>query len=209
MADIGGGSTELVVGPEPRGARSLDVGCVRVTERFLHHDPPARAELAAATAWLAEQYQRAEADIPALGRARTLVGLAGTVSALAGYAQGLAVYDRQAVHHYRLSRPAVEQAAADLARVPAARRRDCPGIEAARAPVIVGGTLVLATLMAHFGFDDCLVSESDILDGLAWSLLRSQEWDRASAPPPLGRPERPGEPDSIPDNDLGTFHGLS
>ncbi len=187
VADIGGGSTELVVGPEPAGACSLDLGCVRVTERFLHHDPPGPAELAAAVAWLSEQYRRAEADIPALGGARTLVGLAGTVSALARYDQGLAAYDRQAVHHYRLSRQAVERAAHDLARIPAAQRHGRPGIEEARAPVIVGGTVVLATLMAHFGFDDCLVSESDILDGLASALLAPGErHEAAGAPPPFG-----------------------
>lgn len=187
VADIGGGSTELVVGPAPAGACSLDLGCVRVTERFLHHDPPAPAELGAATAWLSEQYQRAEAGVPGLSGARTLVGLAGTVAALASYDQGLTTYDRAAVHHYRLARQAVERAAHDLACEPEAQRRRHPGIEAARAPVIVGGTLVLATLMAHFGFEDCLVSESDILDGLAWTLLGSWAPARRRA-----RSERPG-----------------
>lgn len=187
VADIGGGSTELVVGPRPAGACSLDLGCVRVTERFLHHDPPAPAELGAATAWLSEQYRRAEADVPGLSGARTLVGLAGTVAALASYDQGLTTYDRAAVHHYRLARHAVERAAHDLAREPAAQRRGRPGIEAARAPVIVGGTLVLATLMTHFGFEDCLVSESDILDGLAWTLLRPRAPARRRP-----RSERPG-----------------
>jgi exopolyphosphatase/guanosine-5'-triphosphate,3'-diphosphate pyrophosphatase len=171
VADIGGGSTELVLGPVPAGACSLDLGCIRVTERFLHHDPPTPAELGAATAWLSEQYRRAQGAAPGLARARTLVGLAGTVAALACYDQGLATYDRARVHHYRLARQAVERAAHDLAREPVALRRRHAGIEAARAPVIVGGTLVLATLMAHFGFEECLVSESDILDGLAWTLL--------------------------------------
>jgi exopolyphosphatase/guanosine-5'-triphosphate,3'-diphosphate pyrophosphatase len=171
VADIGGGSTELAVGPQPAGACSLDLGCVRVTERFLHHDPPAATEVAVATAWLSEQYRRAEVDVPGLTGARTLVGLAGTVAALAAYDQGLAAYDRDAVHHYRLSRAAVERAAHDLACQTVAQRRGHPGIEAGRASVIVGGSLVLAALMAHFGFDDCLVSESDILDGLAWTLL--------------------------------------
>jgi exopolyphosphatase/guanosine-5'-triphosphate,3'-diphosphate pyrophosphatase len=171
VADIGGGSTELAVGPAPGGACSMDLGCVRVTERFFQHDPPAAAELAAAAAWLSEQYHRAETMVPVLTSARTLVGLAGTVTALACYDQSLAVYDRSAVHHYRLSRQAVEQAGHDLAQEPASLRSAHPGIEAGRAPFVVGGTWVLATLMAHFGFDDCLVSESDILDGLAWTLL--------------------------------------
>ncbi len=187
VTDIGGGSTELVVGPAPAHACSLDLGCVRVTERFLHHDPPSPAELGAARAWLSEQYRRAEADVPGLSGARTLVGLAGTVAALACYDQGLTTYDRARVHHYRLAREAVERAADDLAREPTAQRRGRPGIEAGRAPMIVGGTLVLATLMAHFGFEDCLVSESDILDGLAWTLL-------APGAPGGRRPrsERPG-----------------
>jgi exopolyphosphatase/guanosine-5'-triphosphate,3'-diphosphate pyrophosphatase len=190
VADIGGGSTELVVGPAPAGACSLDLGCVRVTERFLHHDPPAAAELATATAWLSEQYRRAEADVPGLAGASTLVGLAGTVAALACYEQCLAVYDRDAVHHHRLSRQAVERALHELARQPAAQRRRHPGIEAGRAPVIVGGTLVLATLMGHFGFDDCLVSESDILDGLAWTLLPPGEPRPAPGPHEATEPAR-------------------
>ena len=187
VTDIGGGSTELVVGPAPAGACSLDLGCVRVTERFLHHDPPAPVEVAAATAWLSEQYRRAQADVPGLSGARTLVGLAGTVAALASYDQGLTTYDRAAVHHYRLARGAVEQAGRDLAGETTAQRRGRPGIEVARAPVIVGGALVLATLMEYFGFQECLVSESDILDGLAWTLL-----EPASPAPRRPRSERPG-----------------
>jgi exopolyphosphatase / guanosine-5'-triphosphate,3'-diphosphate pyrophosphatase len=172
VADIGGGSTELIVGPEPSGARSLDLGCVRVTERFLPSDPPGAEELDRAASWLPAQFRGAEAQVPALRSARVLVGLAGTVSALAAYDQGLEAYDRAAVHHYRLSRKAVDQALSDLASRPTAARAALPGIEPARAPVIVGGTLVLATLMAHFGFEECLVSESDILDGLVISLVR-------------------------------------
>jgi exopolyphosphatase / guanosine-5'-triphosphate,3'-diphosphate pyrophosphatase len=171
VADIGGGSTELVVGPEPSGSRSLDLGCVRVTERFLHHDPPTAEELDQAASWLDLQYRDVEVDVPALCLAHALVGLAGTVSALACYDQGLESYDRDAVHHYRLSRKAVERALSDLASRPTAARAALPGIEPARAPVIVGGTLVLASLMSYFGFEECLVSESDILDGLVMSLI--------------------------------------
>jgi exopolyphosphatase/guanosine-5'-triphosphate,3'-diphosphate pyrophosphatase len=170
IADIGGGSTELVVGPEPYGACSLQLGCVRVSERFLRHDPPALSELAAAVAWLADQYAKATAGAPALEGARGLVGLAGTVSALARLDQGLVVYERDKVHHHRLSRSFVAGALQRLARLPAAGRGALPGIEQARAPFVVGGVLVLATLMDHFGFDECLVSESDILDGLTWAL---------------------------------------
>jgi exopolyphosphatase / guanosine-5'-triphosphate,3'-diphosphate pyrophosphatase len=172
VADIGGGSTELVVGPDPSAARSLDLGCVRVTERFFHHDPPTDQEMAAAGDWLRAQFERTEVEVPAVRSAQVLVGLAGTVSALASYDQGLKSYDHDAVHHYKLSRAAVDEALADLASRPAAGRAGLPGIEAGRAPVIVGGALVLATLMAHFGFSECVVSESDILDGLVITLIR-------------------------------------
>jgi exopolyphosphatase/guanosine-5'-triphosphate,3'-diphosphate pyrophosphatase len=171
VVDIGGGSTELVVGPEPFGARSLDLGCVRLTERFLRSDPPGDEEVDRARAWLVAQYRQAQTEVPAFGSARELVGLAGTVSALASFDQGLASYDRSAVHHYRLSKQSVHRALADLAARPASKRAGLPGIEAGRAPLIVGGTLVLATLMDHFGYEECLVSESDILDGLVMSLL--------------------------------------
>lgn len=175
VADIGGGSTELVVGPVPYGARSLDLGCARVSERFFAHDPPRASELHAARSWLARQYRLAWADAPTLRAGRALVGLAGTVSALACYDQGLPAYDRQAVHHYRLSRHAVERALDELAAKPAAQRAGLPGIEAARAPSVVGGALVLASLMGCFGFEECLVSEADILDGLVLSLI-SRSW---------------------------------
>ena len=172
VADIGGGSTELAVGPEPSGAISLDLGCVRVTERFLHDDPPTTEELATARQWLEARFSTAEREVPAFRSAEALVGLAGTVSALASYDQGLESYDQDAVHHYTLSREAVARALSALAARPASGRAGLPGIEPARAPVIVGGTLVLDTLMAHFGFQDCLVSESDILDGLVITLVR-------------------------------------
>jgi exopolyphosphatase / guanosine-5'-triphosphate,3'-diphosphate pyrophosphatase len=172
VSDIGGGSTELVVGPEPAGARSLNLGCVRVTERFFHSDPPTSAQLDAARDWLRAQFTTAEREVPEFRSARRLVGLAGTVSALACYDQGLELYDHEAVHHYELSREAVARALAVLASKPAPERAGWPGIEPARAPVIVGGTLVLDTLMAHFGFETCLVSESDILDGLVITLIR-------------------------------------
>jgi exopolyphosphatase / guanosine-5'-triphosphate,3'-diphosphate pyrophosphatase len=172
VADIGGGSTELVVGPEPSGARSLDLGCVRVTERFFHHDPPTTNQLATARSWLRAQFSAAEGEVPALRASHALVGLAGTVSALACYDQRLASYDHDAVHHYALSAEAVDRALAALATRPASERAGLPGIEPARAPVIVGGALVLDTLMSHFGFKECLVSESDILDGLVITLVR-------------------------------------
>ncbi len=166
MVDIGGGSTELATGPAAFAATSLDVGCVRLTERHLHDDPPSADEVDGARAWLRSLLSSAARDLPQLREARTMVGLAGTVSALASFDQGLTAYDRDRVHHYRLERSAVRRALTELLRVPAAERAGRPGIEAARAPFIVGGAVVLDEVMGCFGFDECLVSEADILDGL-------------------------------------------
>ena len=94
------------------------------------------------------------------------------VQRLQRHGHSCVVYDRNAVHHYRLTRQAVERALADLARLPARQRAGLPGIEEGRAELIVGGALVLATLMGHFGFQECLVSESDILDGLVTTMRR-------------------------------------
>jgi len=171
VADIGGGSTELVSGPEPWAAVSLDLGCVRVAERFFRQDPPTADELAHARRFLEEQYRHASTQAPALARARCLVGLAGTVSALACVDLGLRAYDRRVVHHHRLSRRAVDGALGRLAALPAQARSSVPGIEPARAPFILAGTVVLSMLMAFFGFDDCTVSEADILDGLVLTLV--------------------------------------
>ncbi|MGC8626892.1 MAG: exopolyphosphatase [Acidimicrobiales bacterium] len=174
VVDIGGGSTELALGAlagkAPELTLSLNLGCVRVTERFLRDDPPGRAELAEASRWLHDQFRQAQSALPSLGKAVSLVGLAGTVSALACYAQGLASYERELVHHYRLERSSVGAALYDLAGQPAARRGQGQGIEPGRAATIVGGALVLATLMSHFGFEECLVSEADILNGLVMSI---------------------------------------
>ncbi len=192
VADIGGGSTELAAGPgpdgEPLALRSLDVGCVRVTERFLRSDPPSPAELRAARDHVAAVLEAATVDDPDLGGAATLVGLAGTVAALAGIDQHLEQYDRDRLHHFVLSRRSVEAMLAMLAAEPVAARRLRPGVEHDRADVLVGGAVVLAELMRHFGFEQCLTSESDILDGLV----------AAAAPPgrgTTGRAARRPRPD--------------
>ena len=181
VADIGGGSTELAVGPAagrwdggrpvPAAVRSLDVGCVRLTERFLHHDPPAREELQAATDEVEGLLRAASAQQPEFAGADRVVGLAGTVAALAALDQGLEAYDRGRLHHYELSRRSVEELLESLGSEPAEARRRRPGMESARADVIVGGAVVLAALLRHFALDGCLTSEADILDGLVMSLL--------------------------------------
>jgi exopolyphosphatase / guanosine-5'-triphosphate,3'-diphosphate pyrophosphatase len=175
VVDIGGGSTELAVGPDIAGAptavRSLDMGCVRITERFLRCDPPSPDQLAAARRHVAAILAGVSREEPAFGDGTTLVGLAGTVSALAAIDQRIGGYDRQRLHHYTLTRMAVERLLSELAGEPAAARRLRPGLEPDRADVIVGGTVVLAEVMHHFHFETCLTSEADILDGLVSTLL--------------------------------------
>ena len=174
VLDIGGGSTELIVrSPSGLDAVSLDLGCVRLTERHLRHDPPAPDELDAARATIAIELDRAVREIPSLGELRPdsrLVGLAGTVSTLSMLDQGLADYEWDRVHHSVLTVRAVEAWSTTLAGEPAALRARRPGMVPGREDVIVGGALVLAAVMRRFGFAECLVSESDILDGIVASL---------------------------------------
>ncbi len=174
VVDIGGGSTELAVGAPagaPPAAVSVDVGCVRVTERLLGGDPPSAAQLDEARRAVAEELGRARRSLPAPGAGGQLVGLAGTVSTLSMLASGTAVYERRLVHHTTLDRRDVELWLERLAGEPAADRARRPGMVEGRADVIVGGVLILAEVMAAFGQSRCLVSEDDILDGLAASLL--------------------------------------
>jgi exopolyphosphatase/guanosine-5'-triphosphate,3'-diphosphate pyrophosphatase len=107
---------------------------------------------------------------PTFKRGETLVGLAGTVSALASIEQGLESYDRDRLHHHTLTEESVEDLLESLAAASTAKRRLRPGMEYERADVIVGGAIVLAEVMHHFGFGGCLTSEADILDGLVLSL---------------------------------------
>ena len=172
VVDIGGGSTEFVVGTnEPDGVVSVDVGCVRMTEKFLHHDPPAPEELAQAISVVQAHLEDVALALPTVKEARRLVGLAGTVSAMAAVEIGLPVYDRDRIHHFVLTRAAAEDVFRTLATEALADRVWNPGLEKDRAEVIVGGAVVLVAVMRHWGFDACLVSESDILDGLVASLL--------------------------------------
>jgi exopolyphosphatase / guanosine-5'-triphosphate,3'-diphosphate pyrophosphatase len=171
VVDIGGGSTEFVVGTsEPEGVRSVDVGCVRVTEQFLHSDPPAPEELSAAVSVVRDQVAEVVREVPALLDAPTLIGLAGTVTSVAAIELGLPGYDAEKIHHFLLTRAAAEDVFRTLALEPVELRRHNPGLEAERVDVIVGGIVVLVTVMRVLGFDEMLVSEADILDGLVRSL---------------------------------------
>jgi len=170
VVDIGGGSTEFAV---EGAAMSVDIGCVRLTERFLHGDPPRPEELSQALSVVHDYLDDVEREIPAVNDAVRLVGLAGTVTTVAAVEIGLSTYDRDRIHHFLLTRAAAEDVFRTLATEKRAARIHNPGLEEARADVIVGGCCVLVGVMRHFGFDTCLVSEADILDGLAVSLLPS------------------------------------
>jgi exopolyphosphatase/guanosine-5'-triphosphate,3'-diphosphate pyrophosphatase len=175
VLDIGGGSTELVTGTDPDDpelvAVSLQLGCVRVTERFLLNDPPTPTELADAEAMVAEALESAIAEHPRFLGAHRLVGLAGTVTTLAALNLGLAEYDRERVHHSVLSATEVYEWYRTLAQEVRAARLDRAGMVPGREDVIVGGAMILSAVMTRFGFDECLVSEADILDGMVASLL--------------------------------------
>lgn len=170
VVDIGGGSTEFVVGTDaPEGLVSVDMGCVRITEQFLHSDPPSAEELSIAVGHVRDHLGDVEQALPGAAGC-TLVGLAGTISTMAAVEQGLAEYDRDRIHGYRLTRAAAEDVFRTLATEPAAERRHNPGLEAGRVDVIVGGVIVAVSIMRHFDFEEMLVSESDILDGIARTL---------------------------------------
>lgn len=171
VVDIGGGSTEFSYGTtEPEASTSIDVGCVRLTEKFLGSDPPTAEELSACLSVVGIYLDDVVRAVPTAPEAATFVGLAGTVSTAAAVELGLADYDRDRIHHFALTKAAVEDVFRTLATEPLADRVHNPGLERERADVIVGGMCVLVTIMRRFGFDQCLVSEADILDGLAMSI---------------------------------------
>jgi len=170
VVDIGGGSTEFVLGTDaPVGLVSLDMGCVRITEQFLHSDPPAPEELSNAVAVVRDLVAEVPRVIPGALDAVTLVGLAGTVTTVAAVEQGIPEYDPAKIHGFRLTRAAAEDVFRTLATETAAQRAHNPGLEPGRVDVIVGGAAVLVGIFRVLGFDDMLVSEADILDGLVRS----------------------------------------
>jgi exopolyphosphatase/guanosine-5'-triphosphate,3'-diphosphate pyrophosphatase len=173
VTDIGGGSTEFVVGAAAAAAAehvSVDIGCVRLTERHLHSDPPTAAEVAAATADIGRALDGVAASVP-VGDARTLVGLAGSVTTIAGIALGLQRYDSERIHHSRISGAEVHEIARRLLAQTRAERAVIPVMHPGRVDVIGAGALILDRVMTRFGFEEVLVSEHDILDGIAWSLV--------------------------------------
>lgn len=172
VVDIGGGSTEFAVGREQAaGVKSIDLGCVRVTERYLRCDPPAPGELSDALSVVRVHLDDVAREVPETLDAARLIGLAGSVTTVAAVEMGLADYDPARIHHFVLSRAAAEDVFRTLATERRDDRRANPGLEEGRVDVIVGGALVLVAVMRYFDFAECLVSEADILDGLVRTLI--------------------------------------
>lgn len=170
VMDIGGGSTELVLGTTVvEAACSIDVGCVRLTERHLRSDPPTPAQIAAATADVDAALLSALEVVPA-SRARTAVGLAGSVTTVAALALELTSYQPELIHLSRVSRGQVARITADLLAMSHDERSRLAVMHPGRVDVIGGGALVLDRAMELLSLDEVVVSESDILDGIALSV---------------------------------------
>jgi exopolyphosphatase/guanosine-5'-triphosphate,3'-diphosphate pyrophosphatase len=172
VVDIGGGSTEFVLGDDggARAARSVDVGCVRMTERHLAGDPPSAAQVAAARADIEAAIALAGEAVP-LADAATLVGLAGSVTTVAALWLGLAEYDAERIHHSVVPAADVHAVTEKLLGMPRAERARLGAMHPGRVDVIGAGALVLDTILQVTGLPSVVVSEHDILDGIAWSLL--------------------------------------
>lgn len=207
VLDIGGGSTELALGfsssqpsadlassphpdlplhstePTPGPGpdlqwHSAEVGCVRLTERYVHHDPPRPEELAACLQVTELHLDDAARAMPGITAGCELVANGGTATTAAAVELGLSAYDSDRIHHFELTRAAAEDVFRTLATESAADRIANPGLHPDQAGVIVAGLCILVKVMRYFDFDRCLVSEADILDGLARSLLNPAPADR-------------------------------
>ena len=173
VVDIGGGSTELVIGdgPEVGFSASLQAGTVRHTERHLNHDPPETLELEALAADIGALISEA-LEGEALAQANFGIGVAGTPTSLAAIEQRLDPYDPELVHGYRLSIGSIQRMLSMLAAMPLAERLEVPGLHPGRAPTIVAGVVILIAVMRAFGLAEIEVSEHDILWGAALDAAR-------------------------------------
>jgi len=173
VVDIGGGSTEFVLGDADgvRAACSVDIGCVRLTERHLHGDPPTAEQIARAERDIRAALAEVTAEVP-VADAVTLVGLAGSVTTVAALALDLPAYDATAIHGSRIPVAAVRAVTAGLLADTRERRAALPVMHPGRVDVIGAGALILRVIMDEFGMGEVVVSEHDILDGIALRLAR-------------------------------------
>ena len=175
VMDIGGGSTEVVLGLDAvTAALSVDIGCVRLTERHLPSDPPTAEEIAAAEQDIDAAIERVLAVVP-VAQARTAIGLAGSVTTVAAVALGLSSYDRSRIHLTRLSRAEIDKVTEELLGMSRAERAALAVMHPGRVDVIGAGALILRTLVDRFQLSEVLISEADILDGIAWSLVGTND----------------------------------
>ncbi|MET0765567.1 MAG: Ppx/GppA phosphatase family protein [Blastococcus sp.] len=173
VVDIGGGSTEFVLGDVDgvHAARSVDIGCVRLTERHLHGDPPSAEQIRRAEDDIRAALAEVRAEVP-VDDAASLVGLAGSVTTVAALALELPAYDPDAIHGSRIPVDAVRAVTADLLAATREKRAAMPVMHPGRVDVIGAGSLILQVLMDEFGLAEVVVSEHDILDGIALRLAR-------------------------------------
>ncbi|WP_318210164.1 Ppx/GppA phosphatase family protein [Streptomyces sp. SJL17-1] len=170
VVDIGGGSTEFVVGNRHvEAARSVDIGCVRLTERHVRHDPPTAEEADAIRADVRAALDLAAETVP-IDTAETLVGLAGSVTTVAAIALGLPEYDSEKIHHARITAAQVAEVTDRLLASTHAERAAIPVIHPGRVDVIIAGAIVLREIVERVGAHEVVVSEHDILDGIALSV---------------------------------------
>jgi exopolyphosphatase/guanosine-5'-triphosphate,3'-diphosphate pyrophosphatase len=170
VVDIGGGSTEFVLGrSEPEHSASVDVGCVRMTERHLHDDPPTAEQIAATWADIEVAVAAAARRVP-LAAAGCLVGLAGSVTTVAAMAMDLPAYDASILHGSVVSAADVAEVTARLLSMTRAERAALPFMHPGRVDIIAGGAMVLQAAMSAAGADRVVVSETDILDGIVYTL---------------------------------------
>jgi exopolyphosphatase / guanosine-5'-triphosphate,3'-diphosphate pyrophosphatase len=172
VLDVGGGSTELVTS---NSRTSLDIGSVRMTERFLDHDPPTRDELDACAAYVRAQLPELDVD--------HAIGVAGTITTLAALDLGLDEYDPERVHGHRLTREGAQRQLERLAALPLAERRRVPSLEPERAPVIVGGAVIVTEVLDQYSLEALEASERDLLAGAALEAAELPEPVEGDAPP--------------------------
>ncbi|HVW80761.1 MAG TPA: Ppx/GppA phosphatase family protein [Mycobacteriales bacterium] len=172
VVDIGGGSTEFVVGDAsgPVAAKSVDIGCVRMTERHLADDPPTSDQIAAAREDIMTAIDAA-ASVVDLGEARTLIGLAGSVTTVAALALNLPGYDADRIHHSRTSADEVHRVAQEMLAASRAERAALPVMHPGRVDVIGAGAMILDAIVERGAFAEVVASEHDILDGIAFSAV--------------------------------------
>ena len=170
VLDVGGGSTEIIAGQaggEPERAHSFNVGCRRVTERFLHSDPPAPEELEAASAWIADEFRAYLDELREAGLLDgRVVAVAGTATSVVSMREQMVEYDSSRVHRATVTSADIEALLERLAAMTTEERRHIVGLDPGRAPVIVAGLLILQQIMRLAGADSFTVSECDILHGI-------------------------------------------